>query len=76
MSDVPIQQRTRTGGGQAFHSKLEPFVGFIREQRQRRRTWREIADSLRCENGHEPGHSEHLPFASKMPAEVGVRSWL
>ena len=49
MSDVPIQQRTRTGGGRAFHSKLEPLVGFIREQRQRRKTWREIADSLRSE---------------------------
>ncbi len=39
-------KRKRSGGGRAFHSRLEPFVGFIREQRQRRKTWQEIAVAL------------------------------
>jgi hypothetical protein len=44
-------KRKRSGGGRAFHSRLEPFVDFIREQRQRRRTWKEIAALLRTEQG-------------------------
>jgi len=44
-------KRKRSGGGRAFHSRLEPFVDFIREQRQRRRTWKEIAELLRAEKG-------------------------
>src|SRR5881392_462632 len=44
-------QRPRRGGGRAYHSRLESFVDFIREQRQRRRTWKEIAESLRAEKG-------------------------
>jgi hypothetical protein len=42
-------KRNRSGGGRPFHSRLEPFVEFIREQRQRRRTWQEIAARLRTE---------------------------
>jgi hypothetical protein len=42
-------KRKRSGGGRAFHSQLEPFVEFIREQRQRRRTWKEIAAALSSE---------------------------
>jgi hypothetical protein len=48
--DGPVK-RKRSGGGRAFHSRLEPFVDFIREQRQRRRTWQEIAAMLFSENG-------------------------
>jgi hypothetical protein len=44
-ADLPVK-RKRSGGGRAFHSRLEPFVDFIREQRQRRRTWKEIATAL------------------------------
>jgi hypothetical protein len=44
-SATPVK-RKHSGGGRAFHSRLEPFVDFIREQRQRRRTWREIAGAL------------------------------
>jgi hypothetical protein len=44
-------KRTRIGGGRAFHSRLEPFVDFIREQRQSRRTWREIAVLLGSQHG-------------------------
>ena len=44
-------KRKRCGGGRAFHSRLEPFVDFIREQRQRRRTWQEIAAVLFREKG-------------------------
>ena len=51
MNDEPTTQLVRTGGGRAYHSRLEPFVDFIREQRQRRQTWKEIAESLRSEKG-------------------------
>jgi hypothetical protein len=37
----------RKGGGRAFRSRVEPFVAIIRAQRQQRKTWREIAVSLR-----------------------------
>ena len=47
---LPVK-RKRSGGGRAFHSRLEPFVDFIREQRQRSRTWKEIAAMLRAEKG-------------------------
>jgi hypothetical protein len=42
-------KRNRSGGGRPFHSRLEPFVEFIREQRQQRRTWQEIAMRFRTE---------------------------
>jgi hypothetical protein len=48
--DGPVK-RKRCGGGRAFHSRLESFVDFIREQRQRRKTWQEIATVLSNENG-------------------------
>jgi len=51
MNDDATVHRPKRGGGRAYHSRLEPFVDFIREQRQRRRTWKEIAESLRCEKG-------------------------
>lgn len=50
-SNVPAVKRVKAGGGRAFHSRLEPFVDFIREQRQRRRTWKEIAEALQAEKG-------------------------
>lgn len=49
MNYAQTEKRTKTGGGRAFHSRLEPFVDFIRQQRQRRRTWKEIAERLRTE---------------------------
>jgi len=49
VNDALPVKRKRSGGGRAFHSRLEPFVDFIREQRQRRRTWKEIAELLRAE---------------------------
>ena len=51
MNDDATVQRPKRGGGRAYHSRLEPFVDFIREQRQRRRTWKEIAELLRSEKG-------------------------
>jgi hypothetical protein len=39
----------RHGGGRAYRSRLEPFVDFIRAQRQQRRTWQEITARLRTE---------------------------
>ena len=38
-------------GGRAYRSVLESHFVFIREQRQRRKTWQEIADLLRIEKG-------------------------
>jgi dipeptidase len=46
INDAQPVKRKRSGGGRAFHSRLEPFVDFIREQRQRRKTWKEIAAAL------------------------------
>jgi hypothetical protein len=36
-------------GGKAFQSLLTPHFDFIRNQRQRRKTWREITDALAAE---------------------------
>ena len=41
----------RKHGGKPFHSILEPHYDFIRELRQRRKTWQEIADLLFAEKG-------------------------
>jgi hypothetical protein len=41
----------RKRGGKPFHSILEPHFDFIRELRQRRKTWQEIADLLFSEKG-------------------------
>ena len=41
----------KRGGGRAYRSRLESFVDFIREQRQQRRTWQEIATWLRTNHG-------------------------
>jgi len=51
ISDNQPAKRKRSGGGRAFHSRLEQFVDFIRELRQRRKTWREIAGALSSEKG-------------------------
>jgi hypothetical protein len=42
-------QNNRRGGGRAYRSRLESFAEFIREQRQQRRTWQEIAARLHTE---------------------------
>ena len=39
----------RKGGGILFRSILEPHFEFIRELRQRRKTWRQITESLLSE---------------------------
>jgi hypothetical protein len=46
INDGGTAKRKRCGGGRAFHSRLESLVDFIREQRQRRKTWQEIAATL------------------------------
>ena len=38
-------------GGRAYHSVLESHFDFIRELRQRRKTWKEIAEVLFIEHG-------------------------
>jgi len=50
INDGQPVKRNRSGGGRPFHSRLEPFVEFIREQRQQRLTWQEIATRLHTEN--------------------------
>jgi hypothetical protein len=47
MTETTHQKR----GGKPFHSILEPHYDFIRELRQRRKTWQEIADLLLSEKG-------------------------
>jgi hypothetical protein len=47
MTETAHQKR----GGKPFHSILEPQYDFIRELRQRRKTWQEIADLLLSEKG-------------------------
>ena len=42
-------ERPMKRGGRAYRSRLESFVDFIREQRQQRQTWQEIATKLRSE---------------------------
>jgi hypothetical protein len=51
INDAKPVKRKGSGGGRPFHSRLESFVDFIREQRQQRRTWQEIAARLRTEKG-------------------------
>jgi hypothetical protein len=51
INDGQRAKHKRCGGGRAFHSRLESFVDFIREQRQQRKTWQEIATLLRTEKG-------------------------
>jgi hypothetical protein len=41
----------RKRGGKAFQSVLTPHFDFIRGLRQRRKTWREIAESLAADKG-------------------------
>jgi len=47
MTEMVQQKR----GGKAFHSILEPHFDFIHQQRQRRKTWQEIASLLFSEKG-------------------------
>ena len=51
MNSETTNGRSGKGGGRAYRSRLEPFVDFIRAQRQQRQTWQEIADRLRMEKG-------------------------
>jgi hypothetical protein len=51
INDGQPAKHKRSGGGRAFHSRIESFVDFIREQRQQRKTWQEIATLLRTEKG-------------------------
>ena len=49
INDGQPAKHKRSGGGRAFHSRIESFVDFIREQRQQRKTWQEIATLLGTE---------------------------
>ncbi len=51
VSETESGKRVKFGGGRAYHSRLEPFVEFIRSQRRARKTWVEIAESLGAEKG-------------------------
>ena len=57
----------RKGGGKPFHSILEPHFDFIRELRQRRKTWQEIAELLLSEKGvRVTFHAPYLFFRRKL----------
>jgi hypothetical protein len=49
--ETKSEWQMKRGGGRAYRSRLASFVDFIREQRQQRRTWQEIATRLRTEQG-------------------------
>ena len=49
MNETESGKRVKLGGGRAYHSRLEPFVEFIRSQRRARKTWVEIAEALGAE---------------------------
>jgi hypothetical protein len=49
--ETEAKNRQKKRGGRAYRSCAEPFVDFIRQQRQERRTWQEIAEQLRSEKG-------------------------
>src|SRR5262245_60246295 len=51
MSDAPTERPNPRGGGPAYRSQLEPFVDFIRQQRQQRKTWKPIAQLLTTQKG-------------------------
>jgi hypothetical protein len=50
-AETKNERRMLRGGGRAYRSRLEPFTDFIREQRQQRQSWLEIAALLRTEHG-------------------------
>lgn len=57
----------RKGGGKPFHSILEPHFDFIRELRQRRKTWQEIAELLLSEKGvRVTFHAPYLFYRRKL----------
>jgi hypothetical protein len=57
----------RKGGGKPFHSILEPHFDFIRELRQRRKTWQEIAELLFSEKGvRVTFHAPYLFYRRKL----------
>ena len=47
--ETKSERPMKRGGGRAYRSRLESLVDFIREQRQQRQTWQEIATRLRSE---------------------------
>jgi hypothetical protein len=63
MTETAYQKR----GGKPFHSILEPHFDFIRELRQRRKTWQEIADLLLSEKGiRVTFHAPYLFYRRKL----------
>jgi len=57
----------RKGGGKPFRSILEPHFEFIRELRQRRKTWQEIAALLLTEKGiRVTFHAPYLFYRRKL----------
>jgi hypothetical protein len=63
MTETAHQKR----GGKPFHSILEPHFDFIRELRQRRKTWQEIADLLLSEKGiRVTFHAPYLFYRRKL----------
>ena len=63
MSEMPKPKR----GGRAYHSVLEPHFDFIRELRQRRKTWQEIAELLHSEKGvRVTFHAPYLFYRRKL----------
>jgi hypothetical protein len=60
----PLMTETaqRKRGGKAFHSILEPHFDFIHQQRQRRKTWQEIADLRSTKKGFASRSTRRITF--------------
>ena len=57
----------RKGGGRPFRSILEPHFEFIRELRQRRKTWRQITELLFTEKDiHVTFYAPYLYYRRKL----------
>jgi hypothetical protein len=62
-------KRVKLGGGRAYHSRLEPFVDFIRAQRRAGKTWAEVAELLRrkknCASSFQGVHQFYRRFVER-----------
>jgi hypothetical protein len=62
-----IETAQRKGGGKPFQSILGPHFDFIRELRQRRKTWRQITELLFTEKGiHVTVYAPYLFYRRKL----------
>ena len=72
---LSVMNEKQHRGGRAFHSILETHFDFIREQRQRRRTWQEIAKLLLSEKGIRVTFYAPYHFYRRKLKRMGKPNW-